>query len=84
MDIISLMEPERVDVLAYFGHGVIKPIRLLVKNRPVTIKKIVLTTKRREGSCEILTFSLQSETSLYVVDFNKQTCQWRLLSFMLI
>ena len=78
------MEPERVNVLAYFTRGVVTPIRLLVKNRLVTIKKIVLVTKRREGLSEILTFSLQSETSLYVVDFNKQTCQWKLLSSTLI
>lgn len=72
----NLNEPLRV--IAYFSMGKILPATLFVRNRPVNIKKVVLSTQRRVGQTEVVTFSLASESALYEVEFNKSTCEWQL------
>lgn len=69
---------ESLRVIAYFSSGKILPATLFIKNRPVAVKRLVLVTKRREGQVEIVTFSLASETAVYEVEFNKNSCEWTL------
>ena len=63
-------------VIAYFSNGKILPATLFVKNRPVNIKKVVFFSTKRVGYWEIVTFSLASDTAVYEVEFNKNTCGW--------
>lgn len=69
---------ESLRVIAYFAAGKIVPATLFIKNRPVIVKKIVFSSKKRLGQTEIVTFSLMSETTVYEVEFNKSTCDWTL------
>ena len=67
---------ESLRVIAYFSAGKIVPATLFVKNRPVIVKKIVFSSKKRVGQVEVISFSLMSESSVYEVEFNKNTCDW--------
>ena len=67
---------ESLRVIAYFSNGKILPATLFVKNRPVNIKKVVFFSTKRVGYWEIVTFSLASDTAVYEVEFNKNTCGW--------
>lgn len=67
---------ESLRVIAYFSAGKILPATLFVKNRPVNIKRVVFSSKKRVGQVEIVTFSLASETAVYEVEFNKSTSEW--------
>lgn len=74
---------ESLRVIAYFSSGRILPATLFVKNRPVNIKRIVFFSKKRVGQVEVVTFSLASETAVYEVEFNKNTCEWKLKNIFL-
>ena len=67
---------ESLRVIAYFSDGKILPATLFIKNRPVNVKKIVFSSKKRVGQTEVITFSLMSETAVYEVEFNKSTSEW--------
>jgi hypothetical protein len=69
---------ESLRVIAYFSGGKILPATLFVKNRPINIKKVVFSSKKRVGQVEIVTFSLMSDTAVYEVALNKNTCEWQL------
>ena len=81
IEFMTSAEPITVDAL--FANGKIQPQTIFVKNRPITIKKIVFSSSRREGVSEIITFSLASETAVYEVEFNKANCQWMLKNIFL-
>lgn len=69
---------ESLRVIAYFSNGKILPATLFVKNRPINIKRVVFSSTKRLGQVEVVTFSLASETAVYEVEFNKNTCEWNL------
>ena len=73
---------EPLKTIVYFNNGKIVPTTLFINNRPIIVKRIVLITKRREGQSEIITFSLESATAVYEVEFNKNTCEWTLKNIL--
>lgn len=75
---------EPLKTVVYFNNGKIVPTTLFINNRPVVVKRIVLATKRREGQAEIITFSLESATAVYEVEFNKNTCEWMLKNSFIV
>ena len=75
--------PEPIGATVFFNAGNIVPKIIFIKDRPVTIRKVVFFSRHRLGQTEIITFSLASDTAVYEVDFNKASCQWTLKNIFL-
>ncbi len=77
MAVRDLADPIEVEVS--FRGGVVRPKRLLWHGRGIDVVSVVLVYEAHEGATPLLCFSLQSETAVYGVEWNRVTNVWRLV-----
>ena len=69
---------ESIRVAAVFGRGDVRPVWFDWKGRQVRVRETAFTWSTKEGSAEIMHFSVTDGTNLYEISFNRQTMRWSL------
>ncbi|MEK6727055.1 MAG: hypothetical protein AABY28_00060 [Candidatus Omnitrophota bacterium] len=69
---------EKIEVLARFVNGKVKPEILIWKNREYRIKKITYSWQERQGLEIISYFSVDTDPNLYQISFNNTSFRWQL------
>ena len=69
---------ERIDCLAWFKNGKIRPLKFIWSNKEYEIKNITYNWQERRGRELISYFSLDTGGGLYQISFNNSTFSWRI------
>lgn len=69
---------EKIEVLAHFSNGKIKPEIFTWKNREYKIKKITYAWQERAGQEIISYFSVDTDPNLYQISFNNTSFRWQI------
>ncbi|MEE8185187.1 MAG: hypothetical protein V3T96_02155 [Thermodesulfobacteriota bacterium] len=68
---------DSIKVMAIFDRG-IRPVKFRWEGRVYPVKEITYTWRTREGSAEVIHFSVTDGASLYELSYNKSTMRWSL------
>lgn len=69
---------EKIEVLARFNNGKIKPEIFIWNNKEYKIKKITYSWQERCGLEIINYFSVDTDPNLYQISFNNTSLGWRI------
>jgi len=69
---------EKIEVVALFKFGQIKPLCFTWKNQEFKIKKITYNWQERRGKETINYFSVDTDPNLYQISFNNTTYCWQI------
>jgi len=69
---------EKIEVLARFASGKVKPEIFIWKNREYKIKKITYFWQERQGLEIISYFSVDTDPNLYQISFNNTSLRWQI------
>lgn len=70
---------EKVDVLASFAGGQIRPRAFLWKKRRYNLEKINLAYRARDGRDVVYFFTVSDEDNSYKLSFRPRELSWELL-----
>ena len=69
---------EKIEALARFADGKVKPEIFIWKNREYRIKKITYSWQERQGLEIISYFSVDTDPNLYQISFNNTSFRWQI------
>lgn len=71
---------EVVTVGVVFRNGLVSPRWISWREKKIEVKRVLMSYERHEGTAVVACFSLQSDTAVCELGWNRETNVWRILS----